>query len=475
MNNNTPVRVRFAPSPTGHLHIGGLRTALFNLLFARHNNGTFLLRLEDTDLERSKDEYTQAILKALAWTKIEPDESMVIQSERYPEHETVINRLIEQKKAYRCYCTPQEVAARVAADPKLDPEFAKYDGYCRSALPQDKPFVVRFALPDKPSVSFHDLIRGDITFAMDQFDDFIIARTDGRPVYNFVVVVDDAAMRISHVIRGEDHIPNTPKQILLHEACGNKIPQFAHLPLILGPSGQPLSKRDAATSVMDYHATGYLPDALVNYLVRLGWAHGDQELFTRTELFKYFSLDAVGKKGAIFDMAKLSWVNSMYLKNEDNKKLLEQILSIRPRFEAELSKWDKKQVLDLIGLYKGRAKTLIEIADEIKSLYEGTTPYAITDISAWIKEKTIDHLRAVVDELSTLSSDASLETVTATLKKVQDSHKLTMPQIGQPLRIALAHKTGGPGVAELIAILGIPESVTRIQLFIKYIQENKKL
>ena len=248
------VRVRFAPSPTGHLHIGGLRTALFNWLFAHHNKGVFLLRIEDTDLERSTPEYTQSILESLAWAQIHSDEEIVIQSARLSAHQEVIEKLVSEKKAYRCYCTPAEIALRQNRPADVDPEFAKYDGFCRHQLPQEgKPFVVRFALPEnQKTITFQDVIRGDVTFDMDQFDDFIIARSDGRPMYNFVVVVDDAFMRITHVIRGEDHISNTPKQILLYQACGYSLPAFAHLPLILGPSGQRLSKRDAATSVLDY-------------------------------------------------------------------------------------------------------------------------------------------------------------------------------------------------------------------------------
>lgn len=468
-------RVRFAPSPTGHLHIGGLRTAIFNLLFARHNGGTFLLRLEDTDLERSKPEYTRSIIDALNWTNINSDEPMVIQSERLEEHVAIIDQLIKNKRAYRCYCTPEEIATRLKTSPNVDPEFAKYDGFCRSRLPEnDKLHVIRFALPAQKSVTFDDLIRGPITFDMDQFDDFIIARSDGRPVYNFVVVVDDAFMKISHVIRGEDHISNTPKQLMLHQACGYTPPQFAHLPLILGSTGQPLSKRDAATSVIDYKQNGYLPDGLINYLVRLGWSHGDQELFTRDEMIKYFSLDHVGKKGAIFDMAKLGWVNSMYMKELSDESLLQSIKDIRPRFEVELSHWNRAHILALINLYKQRTKTMIELADEIKALYEGSTPFLAEDIGAWVTDATISHLRAAREQLENLESFSS-EAVTAALKAIATQFNLKIVNLAQPLRIALIHKSAGPGVFELIAILGKQETLKRLDAFITYIQEHKPL
>lgn len=474
MKTAASVRVRFAPSPTGHLHIGGLRTAIFNWLFAKHNKGTFLLRLEDTDLARSTDEYTQSILSALQWADIHADEPMVIQSERLPEHVLVLEQLLAEKKAYRCYCTPEEIAAR-SKTAVADVEFAKYDGHCRSVVQiQNKPFVIRFALPDQKEITFNDLIRGEITFGIDQFDDFILARSDGRPVYNFVVVVDDAHMKISHVIRGEDHISNTPKQIMLHQACGFNVPQFAHLPLILGPSGQPLSKRDAATSVLDYKRNGYLPDALINYLVRLGWSHGDQELFTRQELINYFTLDHVGKKGAIFDMAKLGWVNSMYLKQATDVALLEQINQERPRFTLEMGSWSDEQILALISLYKERTKTIVELADELKSLHDKSTPFLVDDISEWVTHETAHRLKQIAQELENIT-DFSQSALTELVKKLAQQLNLKLVQLAQPLRIALLHKPAGPGVFELIAILGKKETLSRVQDFVKFIEQNSPL
>lgn len=470
-----PPRVRFAPSPTGHLHIGGLRAALFNWLFAKHHKGIFLLRIEDTDLERSKDEYLQAIIKALKWTNITWDEELVIQSERLPEHQEVINQLLNNKKAYRCYCTPQGIKGR--SQSATHDEYAKYDGHCRNraVTPElaEMPFVVRFALPyEQKTISFHDIIRGPLTFEIDQFDDFIIARSDGRPMYNFVVVVDDAFMKITHIIRGDDHIPNTPKQIMLYQACGYQIPQFAHLPLILGKSGEPLSKRDGATSVMEYESLGYLPDALINYLVRLGWSHGDQELFTREELISYFSLDTVGKKGAIFDIAKLGWVNSMYMREMNDEALLDQLKKIRPLFQAELGKWHEDQIISLIALYKQRTKTILELADEIKSLYERSKPYLIEDISTWVTAATAQHIRQIVQEFSALEH-FKVDILQQKAKAVAAEHALKIVSLAQPLRIALIGKSSGPGVFELMEILGKEESIKRLRLFLHYIDEHK--
>ena len=480
MNNqiSSDVRVRFAPSPTGNLHIGGLRTAIFNWLFTRHHNGKFLLRIEDTDLGRSKQEYVDAILNALRWANILWDEELVIQSARISVHKEVIEHLVKEKKAYRCYCTAEEIKERIGSSPGLDPAYAKYDGFCRHRLItsdlKDKLFVIRFALPDCDKITFDDVIRGPVSFNIDQFDDFIIARSDSTPTYNFVVVVDDAFMKITHVIRGEDHISNTPKQIMLYQACGYKIPRFAHLPLILGPSGEPLSKRDAATSVMEYQQLGYLPEALVNYLVRLGWAHGDQELFTRDELVKYFSLDHVGKKGSIFDMTKLGWVNSMYMREIPAEALLEQIKEIRQRFQIELEKWNLEQILALINLYKQRTKTIIELADELKSLYERSTPYVVEDISAWVNDETAQHIKTLADSLEDLSI-FSLEEVTESIKNGAKKHGLKIVNIAQPMRIALVGKASGPAIFELIVILGKDETVKRLREFLTFIEKNKPL
>src|SRR5581483_318355 len=271
MNTHKQVRVRFAPSPTGHLHIGGLRTALFNWLFARHHGGAFLLRIEDTDTERSTAEYRDSIVHAFVWTQLIHDEEIVTQSERIEEHRRVAQELIIAGKAYRCFCSPQDVVARYAQHHKNEDAFVKYDGFCRERIAHaddvDKPHVIRFKLPvNCHEIVFDDLIKGRITFDIDQLDDFIIVRSGGYPMYNFVVVVDDAFMRITHVIRAEEHLINTPKQVLLYQACGYDIPAFAHLPLILGPSGDKLSKRDGATSVIEYRHQGYLPQALLNYL-----------------------------------------------------------------------------------------------------------------------------------------------------------------------------------------------------------------
>ncbi|MBA3071139.1 MAG: glutamate--tRNA ligase, partial [Nitrospirae bacterium] len=310
------VRVRFAPSPTGHLHIGGVRTALFNYLFARHNNGKFILRIEDTDRTRSTDEYIETIIEGMKWLKLEWDEGPFRQTDRFDVYRNYVDKLLKEGNAYYCYCTPEELEQR-RKEALAQEKSPKYDGRCRNLTKiqdssrisrdkiQEKNPAIRFKMPQEGQTVVHDLIRGKVIFENDQLDDLIIMRSDGTPTYNFTVVVDDVDMNITHVIRGDDHLNNTPKQIHIYKALGYDIPLFAHLPMILGADKARLSKRHGATSVMAYKDMGYLPDALVNYLVRLGWSYGDQEVFTREELIKYFSFENVGKSSAVFNPEKL--------------------------------------------------------------------------------------------------------------------------------------------------------------------------
>lgn len=471
--NTSSIRVRFAPSPTGHLHIGGLRAALFNWLFAKHNGGKFLIRIEDTDLERSKPEYTDSILASFAWCGIASDEPIVIQSERADHHKRIIDRLVADRKAYRCYCSQQEVTERLGVDSEDPYTAVQYDGTCRNRTPQpddaSKPYVIRFALPtDRTSISFDDLIRGTVTFDRDQFDDFIIARSDGSPMYNFVVIVDDHDMGISHVIRGEDHISNTPKQIFLYEACGYPVPQFAHLPLILAPAGNRLSKRDAATSVLEYKLNGYLPDALLNYLARLGWAHGDQEVFSLDEMISLFTLDAVGKKGSMFDQAKLDWLNGVYIREQDSASLLSYIHEyIDHNFAQHCPDWDEKKMCAVIALYQDRVATLREMMQEIRLLYTGPQEYVTSDIDAWCsadKTELIKTVRDACEQLNEWSKDA----VSKEIKALSKTQGVKLVALAQPIRLALIGKTAGPGVFDMAALVGQHETVQRLDRLCAY-------
>lgn len=456
------VRVRFAPSPTGHLHIGGLRSAIFNWLFARHNNGVFLLRIEDTDLERSKPEYTDSILASFAWMQIDWDEPLVIQSQRINRHKEVAAQLLSQGKAYYCTCSQEEVIERLSKISGFDPQFIKYDGYCKTRKLATG--AIRFAIPESvTTVEWNDLIRGHISIGHDQLDDFIIIRSDGTPMYNFVVVIDDADMRISHVIRGEEHIANTPKQILLYQSCNFALPEFAHLPMILGPDGSKLSKRDAATGVFEYKQQGYLHQALFNYLVRLGWAHGDQEIFSKEEMIKYFSLDHVGKKGAIFDQNKLDWINGVYLRETTDQELFDLILKdICPTLRSDLPTWHDQSILLLINLYKQRAKTLVELVTDIKALYKKPITFESADIAQWITTDAINYFK----ELNKVLADIKVFTadeITAKLKDWTKAKNIKIVAIAQPLRIAILGKSSGPSVFDLMAIIGKHETIDRIE------------
>ena len=467
MPKQTNVRVRFAPSPTGNLHIGGLRTALFNWLFARHNDGSFLLRIEDTDTQRSTQEYQKSILQSFAWTHLEYDEPLVIQSERIGEHQKVAHNLIEAGKAYRCFCSPEEVAARYGKATEGD-FFVMYDGHCRNRTPQPdddmQQHVIRFKLPDDiHEISFNDLIKGPITFHSDQLDDFIIIRSGGFPMYNFVVVVDDAFMRITHIIRGEEHIVNTPKQILLYQACGYKIPEFAHLPLILGPSGDKLSKRDGATSVIEYRKEGYCAPALLNYLARLGWSHGDQEIFSMSELIEYFSLEHIGKKGAVFDFEKLAWVNSIYIKNMSSEEIVDAIINdVDTQFISYFTHWNIDSIKRVIELYKERVKTLKMMVDEVLLVYNGPQQkYNQEDLQKWITPDFLFYKEKIIAELEKLT-DFTHDTCTQTIKKLAAELNIKLVQLLQPIRLALIGKSSGPGIFDLLAVIGKDESIKRL-------------
>lgn len=456
------IRVRFAPSPTGHLHIGGLRTALFNWLFARHHGGTFLVRIEDTDHERSLPQYVDSITDALSWAGIISDEPLVFQTNRMALYHQAVATLLAKGSVYRCFCesTPERIGEA----------YFRYDGRCRTrtVTPDDEkqPHAIRFAFPQgRDSITFTDLIRGPITFTADQFDDFILVRTDGVPLYNFVVVVDDIAMRISHVIRGEDHISNTPKQILLYEALSAPLPQFAHLPLILGSSGQRLSKRDAATSVGEYKEAGYVPAALNNYLIRLGWSHKDQEIFTTDELISLFSLEGISKHGAIFDQAKLDWLNGMYVRAMADDAIYDYLLGpMNSNCTTLLPQWSTEMIKKLIGLYKGRVKTLKELITTLTMVHNNAIDREqLAEIKKVAAAK--EYVNAVHQSIinSVQYDNASIKEI---LNNVCEQFSIKLVTLAQPVRLALAGSIHGPGIVDLMVVLGKDESVKRLQNFV---------
>ena len=454
------LRVRFAPSPTGTLHIGGARTALFNFLLARNQKGTFVLRIEDTDVARSTQESVDAILDAMNWLGFSADEGPLYQSERFDLYREKIDQLVSEKKAYRCYCSQDELdRKREQAQSKgLKP---KYDGTCRdrSDQPDNAPFVVRFRSPTEGETSFKDLVKGTITFSNDELDDVIIQRTDGTPTYNFVVVVDDATMNINLVMRGDDHINNTPRQIVMYQALGYPVPKIAHVPMILGEDKARLSKRHGATSVMAYRDMGYLPEAMVNYLVRLGWSHGDDEIFSMDELIEKFSLDNVGRSASIFNPDKLLWLNAHYIKTGDPQKLAELLKDYMDNAGVDVS--DGPNLTAVVKTLQERARTMLEMADAARFYY---TNNVVIDPEAAEKFLTADKkpiLAAVINQLQSLDV-ATEETIGEAFNKVMEETGLKLGKVGPAVRVALTGSTSSPGIFEVIAVLGIDESCRRL-------------
>ena len=395
------IRTRFAPSPTGFLHIGGARTALFNWLFARHHDGEFVLRIEDTDQARSTDESTKAILDAMTWLGLNWDEGPYFQAQRVDLHREMVQKLINEGKAYYCTCTPEELEIKrkqaLAAGKK-----PKYDGTCRDKkLARSAGSVVRFRGTQTGATIVEDLVKGNISFNNEELDDLIIERSDGYPTYNFAVVVDDALMNITHVIRGDDHVNNTPRQILLYQALNFAVPKFAHVPMILGSDKARLSKRHGATSVMAYKEMGYLPEALVNYLVRLGWAHGDQEIFSLAELIEVFSLEAVGKSPAVFNPEKLLWLNAHYIKGAKPERLSEEM---KPLWPESASMANADLVQKVIADLQPRVKTLVELADAAGFYFAEKVQYEKEAAQKFLQPAVAIYLKEIAAGLPSLTN-----------------------------------------------------------------------
>ena len=460
------VRTRFAPSPSGYLHIGGARTALFNFLFARHHGGKFILRIEDTDRERSTPEAINAILDAMNWLGLDWDEGPFYQTKRYPLYKEKVQKLLSEGKAYPCVCTPEKLEAKrqLAQKEKRKP---MYDGTCRPPegvippLPQDKPYTIRFRSPRDGSTIVNDAVKGDVVFDNRELDDLIIARSDGTPTYNFCVVVDDIDMGITHIIRGDDHLANTPRQILLYQALGDTPPQFAHVPLILGLDKARLSKRHGATSVTAYRDMGYLPEAILNYLVRLGWSHGDQELFSREELIEKFSLESVGKSAGVFNPEKFLWVNFHYLKTRPLSQLAEEIV---PYIVAKGYRvpQDKSWLERMIKTLQERSRTLVELVDSAH--FYLTDDIAIDEKAAkkFLTPEVSQPLSKLIERLSALDefSEANIESA---FSGVLEEFGLSMGKLAQPVRVALTGSTVSPGIHEVIAVLGKERTIRRLQ------------
>lgn len=458
--SNTP-RTRFAPSPSGYLHIGGARTALFNFLYARRHGGTFILRIEDTNRERSTDASIAAIIESLEWLSISWDEGPFFQSKRTASYVAEAERLRREGRAYPCYCSAADLeskrAAALAAGRK-----PVYDGTCRDRAPEvgERPHTVRFRGPKDGATVVEDLVKGRVVFQNVELDDLIILRTDGTPTYNFCVVVDDAEMRVTHVIRGDDHLANTPRQILLYQALGYDLPAFGHVPLILGPDKARLSKRHGAMSVTAYRDLGFLPDGLVNYLARLGWSHGDQEVFTRDELIAAFSLEAIGKAAGVFDPEKMRWVNWNHLKALAPGKL---VRAARPFVDATglPIPGDDAWLAKALATLQERAQTLVELVESGR--YYFTDDIAIDPAAAakFLTGAVAEPLLSVRDRCASLDP-WTVESLTAAFNEVLTQHGLKLGKLAQPVRVAVTGGTASPGIFEVLEILGRERTVARL-------------
>lgn len=458
------VVTRFAPSPTGYLHIGGLRTALLSYLWARRNGGKFILRIEDTDFSRNDEAAALAIVEAFKWVGLEHDGEIEYQSSRLAIYQEYAQKLLAEGKAYKCYMSKEELDS-LREEQTARKERAKYDNRYRDFTgtpPEGLEAVIRIKAPLEGSITVHDGVKGNVVFNVtDILDDFIIARADGTPTYNFVVAVDDALMGVTDVIRGDDHLSNTPKQIVVYEALGFPLPKFFHVPMIHNGEGKKLSKRDGATDVMMYKTMGYTPEALLNFLVRLGWSHGDQEIFSMAEMLELFDPSDINRSASVYNTDKLDWLNSHYLKNTPNEKLCELL-----EFHGVmLMSHDKKEIL--LDAVKERAKTLAEMAALIGEILVAPAQFDEAVLKKGYKEESKAILEAFTAALKNssglhLPSDYHhvMETVVAQLE-------IGFGKIGQPLRIALLGKLSGPGLDSVMAIIGVEETLARIEALIQ--------
>ncbi|MBV6272446.1 glutamate--tRNA ligase [Alcaligenaceae bacterium CGII-47] len=462
--NTSVVRTRFAPSPTGYLHLGGARTALFSWAFARHYGGTFILRIEDTDLERSTPEAVQAILDGMAWLDMAPDEGPYYQMQRMDRYRDVIASMLSQGTAYHCYSTPDEVQAmreraRAAGQkPRYDGTWRPMPNKVLPPIPAGRQPVVRFCSPLEGVTAWDDLIKGPISFDNSELDDLVIARPDGTPTYNFCVVVDDWDMHITHVIRGDDHVNNTPRQITILRALGATLPRYGHVPMILGPDGDKLSKRHGAVSIMDYDDAGYLPEAMINYLARLGWSHGNDELFSRAELIEWFDPQHLSKSAAQWDPKKLNWVNAHYIKQSANEDLAARVA---PRIMARGGNSDAVDLPAVMGLLKDRSETLEQLADGAMLF---CAPYQAASAELQAEVLTTD-ARVLLAEFAARAAelaDWSQDTLDTLIKAMLQDHGIKMHRLAIPLRVAVTGVKHTPSIGAVLELLGRETVLSRL-------------
>ena len=463
---NPKIITRFPPSPTGYLHIGGARTALFNWLFTKQQGGKFILRIEDTDEERSSDTATEAILESMKWLGLSWDEGPYFQSRRYDLYNAVIDRLVDTGQAYHCHCSPETLAQK-RKDAQAGGLKPKYDGTCRNLGLSPAPgSVVRLKTPGTGTTAFDDLVKGPIQFENEELDDLIIKRSNGSPTYHLAVVADDIDLGITHVIRGDDHVNNTPRQILIYKALGETLPRYAHLPMILGPDKARLSKRHGAMSVLAYRDMGYLPQALLNALARVGWSYGDQEKFSMEEMIEKFSLDHVGKSAGVFNTEKLLDLNAWYIRESSDEFLMEQSIP----FLKKLGVAEPNEAIlkEIIPHLKARSKTLVEMAEGAKFCFDEEVSYEKKGDNKFLKKGVAQLLTNLTNALQE-TGPFDQENLEKTFISFLEENEIKLRKIAQPLRVALTGKTASPGIFEIMQVLGKEKVIHRIQKAVNHI------
>jgi len=466
------IRTRFAPSPTGYLHIGGARTALFSWLYARKHGGKFVLRIEDTDRERSSEASVNAILEGMTWLGLEYDEGPFYQTQRLDRYKEVIEQLMAEGKAYRCYCS-RERLDQLRTDQMQQKIKPRYDGLCRAVeVPgDDAPYVIRFRNPDDGAVEVEDLIKGRVVFQNDELDDLILQRSDGSPTYNLTVVVDDMDMNIDYVIRGDDHLNNTPRQINILKALGKSPPVYAHVPMILGEDGKRLSKRHGAVSVMQYREDGFLPEALLNYLVRLGWSHGDQEVFSIDEMINLFDIADVNKSASIFNQEKLLWLNQQYITESDPKHIAHHLSYYLGKIGIDPG--EGPDIVEVVRAQQGRAQTLVEMA--------GISEFFYRDYEAFEEKAARKNLRPAAEgplvkarEALAALEDWNEQTLHQLVNDVANAMQLKMGKVAQPLRVAVVGRAASPGIDVTLNLVGKAACLRRIDRALEFIRTRSK-
>ncbi len=465
------IRTRFAPSPTGYLHVGGARTALFSWLYARKHGGQFVLRIEDTDLERSTAESVNAILEGMTWLGLEYDEGPFFQTHRFERYEEIIQQLMDKGLAYRCNCS-RERLDDLREEAMKRKEKPRYDGHCRDKqVDPNEPHVIRFRNPDQGSVVVDDLVRGRVVFENSELDDLIIKRTDGSPTYNLTVVVDDMDMNINHVIRGDDHLNNTPRQINILQALGKEPPAYAHVPMILGDDGARLSKRHGAVSVMQYREEGYLPEALLNYLVRLGWSHGDQEIFSIDEMIEHFDINQVNKAASAFNTEKLLWLNQHYIKSEKPARIAHLLSPHMGKLDIDPSQGP--DLVEVVRAQQERAKTLVEMAEISAFFYRDFEAYdenAAKKNLRPVAREPLEKMREALDALDEWTPEALHQAVA----DVSEALELNMGKVAQPLRVAVSGRAASPGIDDTLFLVGRDATLRRIDRALEFIRKREE-